>query len=159
MPACCYKLCFRTVQKSETNECAITLFELYAHSCCFYLLKCSLHWRNPYQSMHCAGGRGGEGTSFSLPSPYSDSTSSSLHPLPPTPPPSQKSLFVFCFCFQPRYKTRRKDIRNTAFRILPKMRKNLLLVIKFCTEQKLVTNEYAITLFTPVSVQKSVIAR
>ena len=39
------------------------------------------------------------------------------------------------------------------------MRKNLLLVIKFCTEQKLVTNEYALTLFAPVSVQKSVIAR
>ena len=146
------------MQKLVTNECAITVFELYAHSCCFYLLKCSLHWRNPYQSMHCVGGGGG-GTSFSLPSPYSDSTSSSLHPLPPTPPPSHKSLSVFLFLFSARYKTRRKDIRNTAFTILPKMRKNLLLIIKFCTEQKLVTNEYAITLFPPVSVQKSVIAR
>ena len=148
------------MQKLVTNECAITLFELYAHSCCFYLLKCSLHWRNPYQSMHCVGGGGGGGGA--LPSPYPPPILTlphlpSIPSLPPLPHPKKVCSF-FCFCFQPRYKTQRKDIRNTAFTILPKMRKNLLLVIKFCTEQKLVTNEYAITLFAPVSVQKSVIA-
>ena len=145
------------MQKLVTNECTITLFELYAHSCCFYLLKCSLHWRNPYQSMHSAGGGGGGGA---LPSPYPPLilTLPHLPSLPPLPTP-QKVCSFFCFCFQPRYKTRRKDIRNTAFRILPKMRKKLLLLVKFCTEQKLVTNEYTITLFAPVSVQKSVIAR
>ena len=150
------------MQNLVTNECAITLFELYARTQLLFLFaKVFLALEKPI-SIHALRGRGrggGGGTSFSLPSPYSDSTSSSLHPLPPTPPPSLKSLFIFCFCFQPRYKTWRKDIRNTAFRILPKMRKNLLLVIKFCTEQKLVTNEYAITLFAPISIQKSVIAR
>ena len=147
-----------------TNECAITLFELYAHSCCFYLLKCSLHWRNPYQSMNSTGGGGGGGgggaTSFSLPSTYSDSTSSSHHPLPPShPSPVPKKFVPFLFLFSAQIKkTRRRGIRNTAFRILPKMRKNLLLLLKFCTEQKLLTNECAITLFAPISVQKCVIA-
>ena len=111
-----------------TNECAITLFELYARSCCFYLLKCSLHWRNPYQSMHCVGGGGGG----ALPSPYPPPILTlphlpSIPSLPPLPHPKKVCSF-FVFCSQSRYKTRRKDIRNTAFRILPKMRKNLLAI-------------------------------
>ena len=122
----------------------------------FLFAKVFLALENPYQSMYCVGGGG------ALPSPYPTPILTlprlpSIPSLPPLPHPKKVCSFFFVF-FQPRYKTRRKDIWNTAFTILPKMRKNLLLVIKFCTEQKLVTNEYAITLFAPVSVQKSVIA-
>ena len=100
-PACCYKLCLRTEQKLVTNECATTLFELYAHNCCFYLLKCSLHWRNPYQSMHSAGGGGGGGGG-ALPSPYPPLilTLPRLPSIPSLPPPKKFVRFLFLFSAQ-----------------------------------------------------------
>ena len=149
-----------------TNECAITLFELYAHSCCFYLLKCSLHWRNPYQSMHCVGGGGeggGGGGEGALPSPYPPPILTlphlpSIPSLPPLPHPKKVCSFFFVF-FSAQIQNSEKGYQEYSLYNSAQNEKELIISCKFCTEQKLVTNEYAITLFAPVSVQKSVIAR